>query len=209
MIPLAASAGARVPHPDVCFSEYFEDGLTPYTGSGDTSIFSVQVGGLSGHYLRVLAQNVGSAYVQRSFDINRPVVSFSGRVWMTSFTTDDSCGAYIVDGSGNRFGFVPRAAVGTDSLRRAAIDYGTGGVLLGSSALATDTWYRFEIVFRAGSGNSFCTIWRVDTGALVSVTNIPGVHGPFTSSLLRFFIDSSALTCITHYDGIVICPREA
>lgn len=186
----------------LCFFEDFSEGLTPYTTNGDTSIFGIEDG-----VLKVSPQNGGSAYIQRPLGIAGPVVTISGDVKVSALAIDDSCGFYVIDGSGLRFGFVPRAAAGNDSLRRAAIDYQTGGVYIGSGALEPDVWYRFRITLYPEPDQSTVEIHLLSDSSLFASTTIPGVHGPVAASNCRFFIDSSALTCATHYDNVSVCPH--
>lgn len=189
------------------FTETFSSS-TPY--SGNFTIFTFASNTLN------IAASTSSYRINRSITANTGTKGFSAEFQLTSLGSDDAGSVIFIIGSFTAGGlpatyaiaFNPRRESAYDSVRRPEIYINSNveSPLMGSAALAINTWYRLVVNILPGANVSNAKIYNVSTSALVSSVTFTGSYSPFTITGIDFNNNASAglTSSATQYRNVTV-----
>lgn len=190
------------------FTETFSTFPTSY--SGNFAIFSAASNTLT------IAASTSTYRVNRSITTNTNTRGFSAEFQLTSLNTDDAgsvmftIGTFTAGGQPASYAiaFNPRRESAYDSVRRPEIyiNTNTESPLMGSAALAINTWYKLVVNILPGTNASNAKIYNVSTSALVSSVTFTGSYSPFSITGFDFSNNASAglTSSATQYRNVTV-----
>lgn len=161
-----------------------------------------------GQSLDVASQNSGTvAKLSKPFVLADASV-FQLRFKVDAVNSDDGAAVEWHGPSGSVLSFNPIREAALDATRRPAIAIEGETIIVLPTQVVVGEWYTMNAKLVAGAGNSFVSITRISTGAVVTTHSV-GSLPPRDIDTLNIYDDQNGPTCPTRYASFHVCQVAA